>query len=293
MEGYIEPEDPSMTLINIVEGAAAVDVRPYQYAHHQQNEIEKIVDDMLQAGIIQPSTSLYSSPALSGEIEGNDRIPSTNEPPRIERVPQINKLLPAFCCQLWEFNSTINSTPSVPCLVDIEVVKAEVMKDLKLLTIWNRLHEDPDYILKFSIHQGTLQYKGKVFYIRTNVCKGNYIGKVAKKRNEKLTPKFFGPYKMIEKIGQVAYKLELPSEATIHPVIHVSQLKKFVGDMQIIQPRPPILTDNFEWLVEPKDIVGFHRNLQTQDVELLGDDVRSPILLKYSRRGKKGSTGES
>ena len=46
--------------INIV----AVNVRPYQYAHHKRNEIEKMVDDMLQAGIIQASTSPYSRSAL-------------------------------------------------------------------------------------------------------------------------------------------------------------------------------------------------------------------------------------
>lgn len=46
-----------------------------------------------------------------------------------------------------------------------------------------------------------------------------------RKRNEKLSPKFLGPYKIIKRIGSIAYKLELPSNTMIHPVFHVSQLK--------------------------------------------------------------------
>ncbi|KAA0033837.1 Ty3/gypsy retrotransposon protein [Cucumis melo var. makuwa] len=50
-----------------------------------------------------------------------------------------------------------------------------------------------------------------------------------KKRNEKLSPKFFDPYKIVERVEPVTYKLELPAETTIHPVFHVSQLKKLIG----------------------------------------------------------------
>ena len=46
----------------------------------------------------------------------------------------------------------------------------------------------------------------------------------------KLAYKFYGPFKVIARIGEAAYKLELPDTCQIHPVFHVSQLKTFVPD---------------------------------------------------------------
>ena len=48
------------------------------------------------------------------------------------------------------------------------------------------------------------------------------------KGNKKLAPKFYGTYKFLQKIGFVSYKLELPP-SLVHPLFHVSCLKKVIG----------------------------------------------------------------
>ena len=52
----------------------------------------------------------------------------------------------------------------------------------------------------------------------------------ASQEDNKLSPKYYGPYKVLQKIGTMAYKLELLVSSRVHPFFHVSCLKKVIGD---------------------------------------------------------------
>ncbi|KAJ7548312.1 hypothetical protein O6H91_07G006800 [Diphasiastrum complanatum] len=45
-------------------------------------------------------------------------------------------------------------------------------------------------------------------------------------KHYKLSPRYRGPFKILKKIGSLAYQLELPDGSQVHPVFHVSHLKK-------------------------------------------------------------------
>ena len=78
-----------------------------------------------------------------------------------------------------------------------------------------------------------------------------HLKSLAKKLNEKLNPRFYGPYRISKVIGKVAYHLNLPLESNVHPVFHVSLLKKAIAPAVKPQPLPPLLTDELELRVEP------------------------------------------
>jgi hypothetical protein len=67
---------------------------------------------------------------------------------------------------------------------------------------------------------------------------------LARRSNQKLAFKFFGPFKVIDKIGAVAYKLLLPETSSIHLVFHASQLKKAVSADHQVTPHIPELSAN-------------------------------------------------
>lgn len=67
----------------------------------------------------------------------------------------------------------------------------------------------------------------------------------------KLQSKFYGPFRIIKRVGNVAYKLLLPSSSTIHPVFHVSQLKKHIGPQAIPCADLPLVSQDGTIRTEP------------------------------------------
>ena len=75
------------------------------------------------------------------------------------------------------------------------------------------------------------------------------------KKDSKLSPMYYGPYKVLQKIGIMAYKLELPVASRLHPVFHVSCLKKVIGDKLLVQTILPELDEEGKIILEPEVVI--------------------------------------
>ncbi|WMV51166.1 hypothetical protein MTR67_044551 [Solanum verrucosum] len=88
----------------------------------------------------------------------------------------------------------------------------------------------------------------------------------------KLSPRYIGPYRIAKRISDVVYELELPQElAAVHPIFHISMLKKCMGDHLLIIPTENIgIKDNLSYKEIPVQILDRQvHKLRTKEVALV------------------------
>ena len=87
----------------------------------------------------------------------------------------------------------------------------------------------------------------------------------------KLSPRFLGPFMILERIRLQAYKLELPPEMDgIHPTFHVCYLRKCLAEEESVIPLSEIRVDNSRCVEEPEAILEKKsKKLRNKEVTLL------------------------
>ncbi|KAK9033096.1 hypothetical protein V6N11_018134 [Hibiscus sabdariffa] len=101
---------------------------------------------------------------------------------------------------------------------------------------------------------GSCKQPGDLVYLRSQPYK---LCKFAKKVNEKLSPRFYGSYSVLSRIGEVPYHLDLPPYSRMHLVFHVSWLKGVVKDSTPVQHLSPFLSEDLEMQVQPESVVDY------------------------------------
>lgn len=170
------------------------------------------------------NNSIHSSTKLTPFFADNGRNPSST-------------ILP---------NSSYSHVPKASELVtQLESIRQRVIVLLEKAQLRQRKYADQNR------KEEEFNINDLVLLKNTNINPEVYTNSSTKK----LLPKYSGPYKIIEKIGKVAYKLELGDKIRAHPVFHVSVLRKYFQDQsRKFNPVDPIIINN-EVEYEVEDIL--------------------------------------
>ena len=106
-------------------------------------------------------------------------------------------------------------------------------------------------------------------------------------KQEKLSPRFIGPFEILERIGTVAYRLALPPNMSgVHEVFHVSMLRKYTPDLAHVVDWGQIEVDTYETFEGGPVCI-----LDSRDQVLRRKTVR-PVRVLWRHYGVEVSTWE-
>jgi hypothetical protein len=106
--------------------------------------------------------------------------------------------------------------------------------------------------------------------------------------NAKLSARYYGPYPIIERIGVVAYRLKLPEGSRVHPVFHVSLLKKAIGNYHEEQDLPALLDEP----IEVKQVLVHWKGKTTEEATWEEEIMIRNQFPKFNLEDKVAAEGE-
>ena len=106
---------------------------------------------------------------------------------------------------------------------------------------------------------------GEKVFLRVSPWKGV----IRFSRKGKLSPRYIGPYEILERIGPLAYRLALPQEmAQIYDMFHVSMLRRYRSDpTHVLKNEEVEIDDNLSYVEERVRIIG-HKTKQLRNREI-------------------------
>ncbi|KAK6120355.1 hypothetical protein DH2020_045901 [Rehmannia glutinosa] len=146
-------------------------------------------------------------------------------------------------------------SPSIPKVVQ------EAMEKVKLIKSRQKSYADK--------RRNDLEFEvGDEVFLRLSPRKGL----MNPKKGGKLSPRYVGPYKILQRIGKLAYRLELPAPyAGMHDVFHISRLNKYQPDSEhIITRDTPPLMENLSYTERPIRIIDQQiRQLRKREIPMV------------------------
>ncbi|GKE33443.1 hypothetical protein Tco_1452765, partial [Tanacetum coccineum] len=140
---------------------------------------------------------------------------------------------------------------------DVQLTGPEIIYETteKIIQIRQRLQDARDWQRSYA----NVRRKPLEFQVRDRVMLkvSPRKGVIRFGKRGKLNPRYIGPFKILKRVGPMAYKLELPKElSNVYSTFYVSNLKKYLSDESLVIPMKELqLNEKLNFVEEPVEIM--------------------------------------